>query len=189
MKFWFPIFILMLFFPFRACLAENKLELSVLERYGIETKPVKPVKELFAEALLHAEKKEYLEAIMLYSELIENHRNFIPAYSNRALMFYHLGDYEKSLSDFGKLVDIDPKSPDGYNGRGIVYLRQKKFGEAVEEFTRAVRRSPDFAMGYNNRAVAYLRLGNRQKSLEDVKKAQALGFKVPENFLEKLKKE
>ena len=46
---------------------------------------------------------------------------------------------------------------------------------------------PGFAPAWNNLALAQFEMGQFADAAESVKKAQALGFEVPEGFLEELK--
>ena len=71
-------------------------------------------------ALVSSDLKEKKE---LYTKAIEQNQNFMDAYLNRGLVNNELGDYENSLTDYDKAIELDSKCALAYNNRGYTKYR------------------------------------------------------------------
>ncbi|MFH1128704.1 MAG: tetratricopeptide repeat protein [Candidatus Omnitrophota bacterium] len=69
-----------------------------------------------------------------------------------------------------------------------VSIDQKELDSIISIFSEALKNNPNHAGIYYNRAVAYFYKNNYEKSREDVRKAESLGFKFNDNFLKSLNK-
>lgn len=78
--------------------------------------------------------KKFQDAVNYYSELI-NKTSFNPeARSYRALCFYYLMDYRKSIEDLDYLISKGLKQPNFYNQRGVNYYLLGDKNRACEDF-------------------------------------------------------
>ena len=76
-----------------------------------------------------------------------------------------------------------------YGNRGRAYGRDKgQYNKAISDFNKAIEIDPKYAMAYNNRGAAYFYIKEYENAWNDVKKAQALGYKIDPKFLEMLRK-
>ena len=75
-----------------------------------------------------------------------------------------------------------------YKKRGLDFMNKGQYDLAIWEFNIAVEINPNNEVYYINRGRAYYFKGEYDKSWEDFKKAQDLGYKVPAEFLEDLRK-
>lgn len=69
-----------------------------------------------------------------------------------------------------------------------ISIDQKELDSIISIFSQALKNNPNYAGIYYNRAVAYFYKNNYEKSWEDVRKAESLGFKFNDNFLKSLNK-
>jgi len=60
------------------------------------------------------DEKKYEKAIEVYTEAIETKRDFICLYTNRALAYIKLLNYEDAIKDCTKLLDYCECFEDGY---------------------------------------------------------------------------
>ncbi len=70
---------------------------------------------------------------------------------------------------------------------GCIYLQRRQFDQAISDFNRALEINPGFAEAYFSRGMAYWLEKEYDKSWEDIKKAQDLGYKIPAKFLKGLR--
>jgi tetratricopeptide (TPR) repeat protein len=75
-----------------------------------------------------------------------------------------------------------------YHNIGLAYLQKKEFGQAILLFNKSLEINPKYAEAYISRGKAYYFKGEYDKSWEYIKRAQDLGYKIPLEFLEDLRK-
>jgi tetratricopeptide (TPR) repeat protein len=75
-----------------------------------------------------------------------------------------------------------------YNSRGITYGQKGEPDQAISDFNKALEIEPKFALAYYDRGRSYYFKKEYDKSWEDIKRAQDLGYKIPAEFLEDLRK-
>jgi len=100
-------------------------------------------------------------------------------YLGLGLIYNTKGMYDEAISEFRKVIDIDPNCAEAHNGLGIVYNNKNMFDEAISEFKRAIDINPDFAEAYDNLAAAYNNKGMYDKAISELKKA----IEIDPNFV------
>lgn len=73
--------------------------------------------------------------------------------------YFHLGEYDKSISEVTKLIDAEPSNENFWAWRGIVYEERGNLEKALEDFQRALSIRPDLADIPQNIANVYERMG------------------------------
>ena len=62
--------------------------------------------------------------------------NDAAAYYNRGTSYDEKKDYDKAISDYDKVVKLNPKEENAYFRRGLVYYYNKKdYDKAIGDFT------------------------------------------------------
>jgi tetratricopeptide (TPR) repeat protein len=97
-------------------------------------------------------------------------------YFLRGIVYEHLGSYEAAVSDYTKVLLIDPNNYSAYNNRGYSYHNLGEYNLAIANYTKAIRIEPENATAYRNRGVAKQHIG--ESSNKDYKKACDLGESV-----------
>ncbi len=100
--------------------------------------------------------------------------DYYPAYNNRGVARYRLGNYHGAIEDFSKAVDLAPDSALSYNNRGLSRVKIKDFDGAVNDFTKAIELDPGNAKLFFNRGIALARKGDFQKAIKDFEKTAKL---------------
>lgn len=77
-------------------------------------------------------------------------------YSQRALTYVRMRDFDRALADYDKAIELNPRSATIHNDRGAAYLDLKDYSRALADFNRAIDIDPRSAVSYNNRARAYV---------------------------------
>jgi len=80
-------------------------------------------------------------------------------------------NWDESVAEFTKAIEIDPRYADAYNGRGLAYTMRAKFEQAISDYTKAIEIDPRFAEAYSNRGHAYNYQGQYNKAISDLNKA------------------
>ena len=96
----------------------RKLVENDLKRVGLKEE------YYFYLALIQKDLKKKLE---LYTFALNLNENFLDAWINRGLVYNELGDYEKSISDYNKAIEIDSKCALAFNNRGYTRFKQKYY--------------------------------------------------------------
>jgi tetratricopeptide (TPR) repeat protein len=126
---------------------------------------------------------EYDQAISGYNKALELNPRYSEAYLNRGIAYRNKGQHDQAVSDYGKVLQIDPKDARAYCNRGNALVEKGQYDEAISDYNKALEINSKDAQIFYNRGLAYY-----FKFWEDIKKAQELGYKIPPNFLEDLRK-
>jgi tetratricopeptide (TPR) repeat protein len=126
---------------------------------------------------------EYDQAISGYNKALELNPRYSEAYLNRGIAYRNKGQHDQAVSDYGKVLQIDPKDARAYCNRGNALVEKGQYDEAISDYNKALEINSKDAQIFYNRGLAYY-----FKFWEDIKKAQELGYKIPPNFLDDLRK-
>jgi tetratricopeptide (TPR) repeat protein len=110
------------------------------------------------------------------------------AYNKRGIAYWSKGQYDQAILDYNKALEINPRYADAYNNRGVAYADTGQYDQAILDYNKALEINPGYAYAYKNRAVSYYFKREYYEALKDVNKAQALGLKIPPEFLSDLRK-
>jgi tetratricopeptide (TPR) repeat protein len=138
--------------------------------------------------LAYASKGQYDEAISDYNKALKINPRYIEAYNNRGNAYLNKGQYDDAISDYNKILKIESRYAVAYYNRGVAYNAKDQYDQAISDFGKALEIMPGFGAAYGNRARAYYLKKNYDKSWDDVKKAQELGYQVPPEFIDDLRK-
>jgi len=94
-------------------------------------------------------------------------------YFFRGYVFERLENYDAAISDYTKVLSIDPDNYSAYNNRGFSYHNLQMYHTAISDYTSAIRLNPDNATAYRNRGVS--KHGAGESSNSDYKRACDLG--------------
>jgi tetratricopeptide (TPR) repeat protein len=75
-----------------------------------------------------------------------------------------------------------------YYRMGVAYLQKREFEQALLLLNKSLEINPKYAEAYVSRGRGYYYRGEYDKSWEDIKKAQDLGYKIPPEFLDDLRR-
>ena len=83
-------------------------------------------------------------------------------------------NYQLGIDTFTKAIELNPHYNFFYH-RGRAYFQLEQYTQAVADFDQVISLNPDMKDTYFRRGKALLRLGNKQKGIQDIKKAADLG--------------
>lgn len=81
-------------------------------------------------------------ALLIYTDITKTYPDYAEGWNRRATLYYELGDYEASLADIAKVLELEPRHFGALSGRVMIYLQQGKRAEALEDMRAALAIDP-----------------------------------------------
>ena len=85
----------------------------------------------------------YAEAMLIFTQLIENFPDYAEGWNRRATLHYILGNLDESIADIEKVLELEPRHFGALSGLGLVYLQQKQLSKAKQAFENLVDLHPN----------------------------------------------
>lgn len=92
------------------------------------------------------------------------------------------GQEEEAETDYRLVTEVNPFNEQAYLYLGQLLINQKKLTEAICLFDEAIELNPNFAEAYHERGRAKLLNGDKDGSIEDIKKSLELNPKEETNL-------
>ncbi|MBF0485957.1 MAG: tetratricopeptide repeat protein [Candidatus Omnitrophica bacterium] len=134
-------------------------------------------------SLKNGQKKEaealYGLSLKDFSDAIFWDKNYARTYSQRASVYFSLGEFDKAVRDTSSAIEREPSYPEAYHYRGNALAALKDFDKALSDHNRSIELNPSEPRYYNDRAIVLFRLGHKAEALSDLDHAILLdpGFK------------
>jgi tetratricopeptide (TPR) repeat protein len=144
---------------------------------------IKQAEDYFTLGTEHLQQGKYDQAIPVFNKALALNPGYAEAYLNRGIAYRNKGQHDQAVSDYGKALQIDPRDARAYCNRGNALVEKGQYDNAISDYNKALEINPENAQVFYNRGLAYY-----FKFWEDIKKAEALGYKIPPAFLEDLHK-
>jgi tetratricopeptide (TPR) repeat protein len=119
------------------------------------------------DAVDHAKKGEYDQAIADYTKAIKKWGGKDYLYYNRSLSYKGKKDYDKAILDLTEALRLNPQYVEAYSARADAYDKKADYVKALADYDRAIRLKPDKASFYYDRAGVYKRSGDNDKAIAD----------------------
>jgi len=85
-----------------------------------------------------------------------------------------------ALTDYNKIITINPKNGYAWEGRGIYYFKKKNYTAALEDLDKAVKYSPESGRAYFYRGAIRDMNGDKKGACADLQKAVDLKYEGAE---------
>lgn len=97
----------------------------------------------------YSKKGDYQSAYSEYTETINKDSDNVEAYAKRGFIAYlQFEDYTQAISDFTKVLDINPDATTILKYRGYAYLNLEQYENAISDFTQYIDSTGDSTMYY-----------------------------------------
>jgi tetratricopeptide (TPR) repeat protein len=126
--------------------------------------------EFYNNGCYKVSKRNYIGAVVDFSEAIKLDAGFIQAYENRGVAKYYLHDYTEAIADYNKALEINPDDYNTYGRRGWAKFRLQDCTGAIDDFTRALEGNKNNISYYNVRGQAKYYLLDYQGAINDFNK-------------------
>ncbi len=109
-----------------------------------------------------------------YAKAIELNPDYQNTYQH-GWSYVRIGEYDRAIVDFTKLVKVYPGAPGGYYSRGWAYAEKGEYDRAIADFTSLINMNPDSGEAYYARGEVYADKGDYDKAIADFTRDIELG--------------
>jgi len=85
---------------------------------------------------------DFVQAEGWLSETIVRYPDFAEAWNRRAVLYFMLEDYQRSLADCQQVVQLNPIHFGAWHGMGLCYFALGNYREAIAAFRKALAIQP-----------------------------------------------
>ncbi|MCZ6893774.1 MAG: hypothetical protein O7H40_06970 [Gammaproteobacteria bacterium] len=121
-------------------IAGNKIEQEIWAIWLAAPDP--QVNEWLDEARAATNSGAITSALEIFDRVTATYPNFAEGWNQRAIMHFLLGDFESSLSDIARTLELEPRHFGALAGSGQCYLRLELFQESLISFEAALQVNP-----------------------------------------------
>lgn len=105
-------------------------------------------------------RRQFPEALLIFSQIVENFPDFAEGWNKRATLYYLVGNTDASIEDIKRALELEPRHFGALSGLGLVYLQQGKLALAEEAFLQLITIHPNSPSAQDN-----LRLVREQRAV------------------------
>lgn len=134
----------------------------------------KAVQDLNKAAEYYAIEKNYNQAITCYTHLLTLNDRDLGSLDNRGVCYLQLGQYEKSIQDFEKTIELDKKFLLGYLHSGEAYYKSGNYEASLENYKKAKKLNAESPQVYAGLALVYFAKGEKSSAKKSFKKFEEL---------------
>lgn len=98
----------------------------------------------YVKGLYYSYSDDKTKSVGFFDRALAIDYNYMPAYLEKAIVFYDMGRYEDAIKVLDRAVTLQNKFDEGYYWKGRCLEKLNKPNEAVEEYQTALMYSPDF---------------------------------------------
>ena len=81
--------------------------------------------------------KQLVNAVDIFTEVIEKDPNWAEAWNKRATVLYMLGDYQSSQNDIDKVLKLEDRHFGALAGQGLVNIKSENYEKAIKSYEKA----------------------------------------------------
>ena len=81
--------------------------------------------------------KQLVNAVDIFTEVIEKDPNWAEAWNKRATVLYMLGDYQSSQNDIDKVLKLEDRHFGALAGQGLVNIKLENYEKAIKSYEKA----------------------------------------------------
>ena len=86
--------------------------------------------------------QKYIEAVQIFTKVIELDPTWAEAWNKRATVLYLLKDYESSQKDIDKVLKLEQRHFGALAGQGLVNIKLKNYEKAIKSYQQALEINP-----------------------------------------------
>jgi len=116
-------------------------------------------------------------------QIIEGKTPVAEQFYGHGIKLYKRNEYDASIGDFSRAIELDPEYVDAYYLRGRAYNDQNKGEQAISNFDKAITISANDYKLFLTRGVAYRGLTNYTKARDDFLKAIEIDAEMPHAYV------
>ena len=86
--------------------------------------------------------RNYPLAVRFFNNLIEEDPNFAEAWNKRATVYFMMGDFDKSMQDIIKTLELEPRHFGALDGMGLIFIHQGQYQQAIDVYDKMLEIFP-----------------------------------------------
>ena len=98
--------------------------------------------EYFEKGIQAMNLRNYPLAIRFFNNLIEEDPNFAEAWNKRATVYFMMGDFDKSMLDIVKTLELEPRHFGALDGMSLIFIHQGQYQEALKVYDKMLELFP-----------------------------------------------
>ena len=98
--------------------------------------------EYFEKGIQAMRIRNYPLAVRFFNNLIEEDPNFAEAWNKRATVYFMMGDFDKSMKDIIKTLELEPRHFGALDGMGLIFIHQEQYEQAIEVYDKMLEIFP-----------------------------------------------
>ena len=124
----------------------------------------------FKEGVLRLGSHHYRQAISFFSMAIASDKNIAAAYSNRAVCYSQLEQWEPASKDINQALAIDPRFAGAYHLRADLHFQNHELAKSIEDMSKACQLEPNYATHFYSRGKLYEIAEKNDKAEQDYRR-------------------
>ncbi len=98
--------------------------------------------EYFEKGIQAMRIRNYPLAVRFFNNLIEEDPNFAEAWNKRATVYFMMGDFDKSMQDIIKTLELEPRHFGALDGMGLIFIHQGQYQQAIDVYNKMLEIFP-----------------------------------------------
>ena len=98
--------------------------------------------EYFEKGIQAMNLRNYPLAIRFFNNLIEEDPNFAEGWNKRATVHFMLGNFDQSMQDIIKTLELEPRHFGALDGMGLIFIHQGQFQQAIDVYDKMLEIFP-----------------------------------------------
>ena len=98
--------------------------------------------EYFEKGIQAMRIRNYPLAVRFFNNLIEEDPNFAEAWNKRATVYFMMGDFDKSMQDIIKTLELEPRHFGALDGMGLIFIHKGQFQQAIDVYDKMLEIFP-----------------------------------------------
>jgi tetratricopeptide (TPR) repeat protein len=120
--------------------AAKAVEQKIWELWSRFDSPTAEV--LLGQAVVAMGASENTASLEILDRVVASYPTYVEAWNKRATLNFALGNYEASLRDIDKVLDLEPRHFGALAGRGMICQQQKNWAAALNAYREALSMNP-----------------------------------------------
>jgi len=120
--------------------AAKAVEQKIWELWSRFDSPTAEV--LLGQAVVAMGASENTASLEILDRIVASYPTYAEAWNKRATLHFALGNYEASLRDIDKVLDLEPRHFGALAGRGMIYQTQENWTAALNAYREALSMNP-----------------------------------------------
>jgi serine/threonine protein kinase len=123
------------------------------------------------DSLVNAAKNTANESANVVTNVSSNANLSAIDYFNKGLYCSIEKDYNCTISNYSKAIELKPTYADAYTYRGWAYYSKSNYDQAIQDFNKVIEFEPNEGNGYSDRGLVYSDKSDYDQAIQDFNKA------------------